>query len=265
MSTTPPKPLRLLSLPVSLYNDFARWALDSSGVAYEERRQALMVHVISSRVHGGAGTTPMLLGAGRKLADSTAIAEWADARAPKGHHLYPRDVEGYGEAREFVAGLTGEFGEADPPHGLGIPARRHPDADADLVRRGAELAGADDRSDVEGGQAARQARSRPRRQSSSPRRPRRWRRSSIGLPSGSPTAARSWPVSTSASTTSPSRRWPRPRSARPTGYPAPHFQPEDFPQVHADRIRAFREHPAGAYAMRMYAEHRTPATPGAYG
>jgi len=48
------------------------------------------------------------------------------------------------------------------------------------------------------------------------------------------------------------------------GYPAPHFQPEDFPDVHAERIRRFREHPAGQFALRMYAEHRSPATPGSY-
>jgi glutathione S-transferase len=48
------------------------------------------------------------------------------------------------------------------------------------------------------------------------------------------------------------------------GYPAPHFQPEDFPDVHANRIRGFREHPAGAFALRMYAEHRSPATRGSY-
>ena len=48
------------------------------------------------------------------------------------------------------------------------------------------------------------------------------------------------------------------------GYPVPHFQPEDFPPVHADRIRRFRDHPAGRFALRMYAEHRSPATPGSY-
>ena len=48
------------------------------------------------------------------------------------------------------------------------------------------------------------------------------------------------------------------------GYPVPHFQPEDFPTKHADRIRGFREHPAGAFAMRMYAENRAPATRGSY-
>ncbi len=48
------------------------------------------------------------------------------------------------------------------------------------------------------------------------------------------------------------------------GYPAPHFQPEDFPPAHAERIEGFREHPAGRFALRMYSEHRAPATRGSY-
>ncbi len=264
MSPNPPKPLRLLSLPVSLYNDFARWALDSSGVAYEERRQALMVHVISSRLHGGAGTTPMLLGAGRKLADSTAIAEWADARAPNGHHLYPRDVEGYGEAREFVAGLTGEFGEAtrrmaweflpdDIPTltrvwSAGVPSWQArmigPMAKTGkpLVKRALgldpqQLAAAPAKvTEVLDRIAERLADGRP-------------------FLAGEHFGIHDIAFAAMAS----------PAICPTSGYPAPHFQPEDFPQVHAERIRGFREHPAGAYAMRLYAEHRTPATPGAYG
>ena len=93
MSTATAQKPTLITLPVSLYNEFGRWSLDSAGVGYEEKRQALMLHVMASRLKGGEGTTPMLLTGEQKLTDSTAIAEYADAAAAAGTHIYPQEPE----------------------------------------------------------------------------------------------------------------------------------------------------------------------------
>jgi glutathione S-transferase len=48
----------------------------------------------------------------------------------------------------------------------------------------------------------------------------------------------------------------------PPGYGVPLPQPEILPEATATLVRRAREHPAGAHALRMYAEHRraVPAT-----
>lgn len=262
-SATASKPLRLITLPVSLYNDFARWALESCEVSYEESRQALMIHVVASRLHGGAGTTPLLLGAGRKLDDSTKIAEWADARAANGRHIYPRDPEGQAEARDFVASLTDDFGGAtrrmaweflpdDIPTLTRVWSAGVPEWQARMIGPMAKV----------GKPLVKRALGlTPEEIAAAPGLvtaglDRIAERLSDGRPfiNGEHFGIHDIAFAAMAS----------PAVCPTEGYPAPHFQPEDFPKVHADRIRGFREHPAGAYAMRMYAEHRAPATPGSY-
>ena len=44
----------------------------------------------------------------------------------------------------------------------------------------------------------------------------------------------------------------------PPQYGVPLPQLEDFPEESAKVFRAYREHPAGAFAMRIFAEHRFP-------
>ena len=42
----------------------------------------------------------------------------------------------------------------------------------------------------------------------------------------------------------------------PPEYGTPLPQPEDLPAHMAERVRAWREHPAGRFAMRLFAEQR---------
>ena len=263
MSTATAQKPTLITLPVSLYNDFGRWSLESAGFDYEERRQALMLHVFASRLKGGEGTTPMLLTGDQKLTNSTAIAEYADAAAPAAAHIYPQDPAERAEAREFVEWLTGEFGEA--------------------TRRMAWEFLPDDVPTIERywtpGVPGWQAKAMP-----------------VLLKTGKPIVKRALGLTPEQLAAAPvkvaevldkigerladGRRFlngdffgihdivfasmASPAVCPTEGYPVPHFQPEDFPDSHADRIRGFREHPAGAFAMRLYAENRTPATPGSY-
>lgn len=254
----------LITLPLSLFNELGRWSLESCGVEYEERRHAAGIHALASRLRGGAGTTPLLLANGHRVTDSAEISEWADARAPAGAHIYPPGRKARTEARRLVAELA---------EGLGLHARRMVWEffidDPDAVKRFWS----------EGTPAWEQ------------------RVAPLMLRPSKPLIRRMMDLSPQALAAAPieamaafDRIADRLGDGRPflggerfgihdiafatmaspvvcpsEGHPAPHFGPDDFPPVHAERIRRFRDHPAGQFALRMYAEHRAPATPGSYG
>jgi glutathione S-transferase len=97
---------RLITLALSPYNDFARWALDRSGIPYDEQRKALIQHVFASRRARGKGTTPVLVTDDEVIADSSEIAEWADR-----HAVSPGALYGDGDRAEEVRGLVKHFGD----------------------------------------------------------------------------------------------------------------------------------------------------------
>lgn len=97
---------RLITLALSPYNDFARWALDRCGIAYEEERKPLVLHALASRRAGGKGTTPVLVADDEVIGESTEIAAWADVRSGGRHQLFPPGTEG-----DEVRGLVRHFGE----------------------------------------------------------------------------------------------------------------------------------------------------------
>ena len=70
----------LLTIPISHYCEKARWALERAGIAYEERRHVQGLHIAYSRRAGGHGTVPVLICEDGVIAESEAIVRWADAR-----------------------------------------------------------------------------------------------------------------------------------------------------------------------------------------
>lgn len=73
---------RLITIPFSHYCEKARWALDRCGVAYEETGSLPLFHYLAN-VRARAGrTVPVLLDGDTRLTDSTAIVAWADAQRP---------------------------------------------------------------------------------------------------------------------------------------------------------------------------------------
>ena len=70
----------LLTIPISHYCEKARWALERAGIGYEERRHVQGVHIARSRLAGGHGTVPVLICEDGVIAESEAIVRWADAR-----------------------------------------------------------------------------------------------------------------------------------------------------------------------------------------
>ncbi len=82
---------RLVTIPFSHYCDKARWALDRAGVAYDEEGHAPMFHYLGVKRAGAGRTVPVLVHEGRVLSDSTDICKHVDALAPADRKLYPTE------------------------------------------------------------------------------------------------------------------------------------------------------------------------------
>lgn len=68
---------RLITIPISHYCEKARWALDRAGLQYREVRHVQGVHQVVSRRVGGNGTVPVLICEDGVLAESEDIVRWA--------------------------------------------------------------------------------------------------------------------------------------------------------------------------------------------
>jgi glutathione S-transferase len=107
-----PRP-RLLTIPFSHFCEKARWALDHAKVDYVEEGHVPGFHRIALRRAGSTKTSvPVLVADGHALDDSTEILAWADARAPAGRELYPKEQA----ARREVLALEEHFDEELGPH-----------------------------------------------------------------------------------------------------------------------------------------------------
>jgi glutathione S-transferase len=78
----------LITIPFSHYCEKARWALERAGVAFHESGHLPVLHILPVRRAGGKRTVPVLVVGGRAIDDSTDILQWADRKAPPGRRLY---------------------------------------------------------------------------------------------------------------------------------------------------------------------------------
>jgi glutathione S-transferase len=122
--------LRLVTIPISHYCEKARWALERAGLDYREERHVQGIHRIAARRAGGGTTVPVLVTPDGAIGESQEILAWVDRRTPPEHRLLPAEP---GAARE-VQGLCRRFDEH-----LGPAGRRlmyiHMLAQRDLVLR----------------------------------------------------------------------------------------------------------------------------------
>ena len=80
---------RLVTIPISHYCEKARWALDRAGIAYREERHIQIVHRVASRRAGGGGTVPVLVTAEGVFGQSADILAYADRNTEPAARLYP--------------------------------------------------------------------------------------------------------------------------------------------------------------------------------
>ena len=102
----------LVTIPISHYCEKARWALDRVGVPYREHGHVQAIHRIATRRAGGDLTAPVFVSPDGVLADSSDILTWANAQAPAGRELYPRDPD----LADQVRLLESDFNTRLGPH-----------------------------------------------------------------------------------------------------------------------------------------------------
>jgi glutathione S-transferase len=120
--------LRLVTIPISHYCEKARWALDRAGIPYREERHVQGVHRIASRRAGGRGTLPVLVTPQGPIVDSAAIVEWTDRRLEPERRLLPQDSSERTRVRTLCRRLDEGLGPAGRRliyiHALQLPPRR---------------------------------------------------------------------------------------------------------------------------------------------
>lgn len=117
---------RLITIPISHYGERARWALDHAGIAYEEEHQLQMFSWLAAMRHGGRKFLPVLLidhgpadTNGHAMAapaqrtvlnDSRQILSWASERAAA--PLFPKEAKERAQVEALSDELAGAFGVA---------------------------------------------------------------------------------------------------------------------------------------------------------
>jgi len=100
----------LITIPISHYCEKARWALDRAGVTYRERAHLQVLHWIPVTRAGGKKTAPVLVWGDRVFADSADIVEEASAKAPSGRGLFPEDHAAAAEVRTLQSDFDSQLG-----------------------------------------------------------------------------------------------------------------------------------------------------------
>jgi glutathione S-transferase len=245
---------RLITIPISHFCEKARWALERAGLPYQEERHVQGVHQVVARRAGGGKTVPVLVTPEGVLPESEAILAYADESLPSELRLVPSEPA----LREEVESLSRWLDE-----GLGPDGRRlmyaHMLGERRLMLRFNNQ-----------GVPAWEARFLTTLWPVMVRFAKRELKMDPAGPEGD--EARSWEAFDAiAERLSDGRRYLcgdrftavdltfAALSAAlvvPPEYGVPLPQPEILPPQIAKPVRAFREHPAGAYAMRIFREER---------
>jgi glutathione S-transferase len=247
LRAVPSQAPRLITIPISHYCEKARWALERADIPYREEPHLQAIHWAHVWRAGRGRTAPVLVTENGPLTESSDILHWVDARSDL--RLYP-DPE--------VGALERHFDDELGPHGRRWMYHRIFDR-ADLVREYA-VTGVPrwERAvlppflplarrlinrylDVDDTTAA-ESRARVRAVFDEVgERLGDGRRYLVG---DSFTAADLTFAALAASVLVPSRY----------GVPLPPL--ERLPEPFAGEVRALREHPAGAFALRLYDQER---------
>ena len=83
--------LRLITIPISHYCEKARWALERAGIPYREERHVQGIHQLVARRAGGGITVPVLVTPNGVIGESADILAWVDQRTPPTLRLFPAE------------------------------------------------------------------------------------------------------------------------------------------------------------------------------
>jgi len=101
---------RLITIPISHYCEKARWALERAGVSYREEPHVQGIHQLAARRAGGGSTVPVLVDGDAVIGESEEILDWADARIAPEHRLFPAEPEARTAVLEVCRRLDSELG-----------------------------------------------------------------------------------------------------------------------------------------------------------
>jgi glutathione S-transferase len=102
--------LRLVTLPISHYCEKARWALERAGISYCEERHVQGVHQIAARRAGGGRTVPVLVTPEGAIGDSAEILAWVDRRTAPEQRLFPSEPGARDQVERLCRRLDEDFG-----------------------------------------------------------------------------------------------------------------------------------------------------------
>ena len=102
--------LRLITIPSSHYCEKARWALERAGLPYREERHVQGIHRMAARRAGGGATVPVLVAGDGVLGQSREILAWVDRRLPSAGRLFPADAGERAEVERLCARFDDELG-----------------------------------------------------------------------------------------------------------------------------------------------------------
>jgi glutathione S-transferase len=102
--------LRLVTIPISHYCEKARWALERAGIPYREERHVQGIHRLAARRAGGGTTVPVLVTPDGAIGESQEILAWVDARTPAEHRLFPQEPQARHQVDELCERLDRELG-----------------------------------------------------------------------------------------------------------------------------------------------------------
>ncbi|MEM6925853.1 MAG: glutathione S-transferase family protein [Myxococcota bacterium] len=86
--------VRLLTIPMSHYCDKARWALEHAGIPYAEEPHLQLLHRLATRREGG-GSVPLLVTPDGPVTDSADIVAWTDSQRAPEHRLATPEAEAW--------------------------------------------------------------------------------------------------------------------------------------------------------------------------
>jgi glutathione S-transferase len=109
-SDTDGRVLRLVTIPISHYCEKARWGLARAGIAYREERHVQGVHRLAARRAGGGATVPVLVTPEGSIGESQQILEWVDERLPVERRLFPHDRRSRAEVDRLCARFDAVLG-----------------------------------------------------------------------------------------------------------------------------------------------------------
>ena len=101
---------RLITIPISHFCEKARWALGRAGLEYQEEAHVQVVHAIAARRAGGGRTVPVLVCDEGVLPESGSIVGYAAQRAPADRALEPDDPVELAEAVRIERWLDADLG-----------------------------------------------------------------------------------------------------------------------------------------------------------